>query len=523
VIVDHELQRALEDRLRFERLVCDLAAEFVNLEPDAVDGAIREAQRRIVQALDLDRSSLFQLSDEDGRMHFTHYWSADEFPPPPHGLDIAKAFPWVLGKILEGQLVRFESVANLPADSPDREWLQRIGTKSNVTVPLKVGGAVVGAFSVGSLHQERTWPDDIVNRLILLGQVFAGALARKRADVKLRRALEENTRLKDQLLEENVYLQQEVKVLHGHSEVMGRSEAMQQILAQIDQVAATNTTVLLIGETGTGKELLATAIHERSPRQNRAMVRVNCAGIPATLFESELFGREKGAYTGATARQTGRFELAHGSTIFLDEIGDVPMDVQVKLLRVLESRQIERLGNPRPIDIDVRIVAATNRDLERAIEDRRFREDLYYRLNVFPIRIPPLRERTEDIPALVRMFVDEFATAFGKRIDGIHKEDVAALQRYRWPGNIRELRNVIERAVILSKDGRLRIEPPRVRPDSGSSARLSDVEREHLRSVLESSGWRVRGPGGAAERLGLKPSTLEGRMVKLALRRPHRQ
>jgi formate hydrogenlyase transcriptional activator len=521
---DHELRSALEDRLRFERLVCDLAAEFVNVEPDGVDGAIREAQRRVVEALDLDRSTLFQRSDEDERMFFTHFWSRPEFPPPPQALLVEESFPWALGKIQRGELVCFETLNDLPADAADREGMRRVGTKSNVTVPLKVAGTVIGALSFGSLRKERAWPADIVNRLVLLGQVFASALARKRADADLRRALDENTRLKDQLLEENVYLQNEVKVLHGRSGVMGSSAAMQQVLAQIDQVAVTNTTVLLMGETGTGKELLATAIHERSPRRSRPMVRVNCGGIPAALFESELFGREKGAYTGALTRQTGRFELAHDSTIFLDEIGDVPTDVQVKLLRVLENRQIERLGNPRPIDIDVRIIAATNRDLEQSIEDGRFREDLYYRLNVFPIRVPPLRERSEDIPALVRTYVDEFSTAFGKQIDTIPKDDVAALQRYHWPGNVRELRNVIERAVILAKAGRLRVELPRVRTAGPrSSVQMSDVEREHLRSVLESSGWRVRGPGGAAERLGLKASTLEGRMAKLALRRPHRQ
>ena len=220
-------------------------------------------------------------------------------------------------------------------------------------------------------------------------------------------------------------------------------------------MAPTGATVLLLGETGTGKELIATAIHERSPRAGRAMVRVNCAAIPAALIESELFGREKGAYTGALARQIGRFEVADDSTIFLDEVGELPADVQVKLLRVLQEKQIERLGSSRPIDIDVRVIAATNRDLERAVADGTFREDLYYRLNVFPITVPPLRERAEDIPMLAWSFVDEFSKALGKRIESIPKEQMLALQRYAWPGNIRELRNVIERAVIVSTGPRL--------------------------------------------------------------------
>ena len=267
--------------------------------------------------------------------------------------------------------------------------------------------------------------------------------------------------------------------------------------------------------------LIATAIHERSPRAGHAMVRVNCAAIPGALIESELFGREKGAYTGAVSRQIGRFEVADGSTIFLDEVGELPADVQVKLLRVLQEKQIERLGSPRPIDIDVRIIAATNRDLERAVADGTFREDLYYRLNVFPIMVPPLRERTEDIPTLAWSFVDEFSRGMGKRIESIPKDQVLALQRYAWPGNIRELRNVIERAVIVSTGPRLVIEAPRPRHGgSKRSVQLADVERDHIQAVLERTGWRIRGKGGAAELLGLKPSTLEGRMAKLQLRRP---
>ena len=516
---------AADDRFAFERLVCDLAAEFVNLEPEAVDGAICHAQQRVVEALDLDRSSLFEVREDHRGLELTHHWSRPEFPPL-NGPDIpvAETVPWLLEQILRGELVCFETLDELPAGVRDREWIAAHGPKSNVTVPLKVGGVLVGALAFAALRHARTWPAHVVNRLNLLGQVFASALARKRADLELRRALDENTRLKDQLFEENVYLQQDVKGLHGSSDVIGHSAAMRHVLAQIDQVALTTTTVLLVGETGTGKELLATAIHERSPRHNRPMVRVNCGAIPATLVESELFGREKGAYTGASARQTGRFELAHGSTIFLDEIGDVPPDIQVKLLRVLENRQIERLGSPRPIDVDVRIVAATNRDLEEAISDGKFREDLYYRINVFPIRVPSLRERVEDIPVLVRTFVDQFSAAFGKKIEVIAKDDLLALQRYSWPGNIRELRNVIERAMILSRGTKLHVELPRARTRPvRPGTQMTDVEREHLRSVLESAGWRVRGPGGAAERLGLKPSTLEGRMAKLSLRRPHRQ
>ena len=311
--------------------------------------------------------------------------------------------------------------------------------------------------------------------------------------------------------------------LKGES-LIGRSRALRHVLDQLNLVAATDSTVLLLGETGVGKEVLATHLHEMSVRRARPMVRVNCSAIPSTLIESELFGREKGAFTGSLARQIGRFELADRSTIFLDEIGDLPSDVQVKLLRVLEERQIERLGSPQGIKVDVRIVAATHRKLEERIVDGSFREDLFYRLNVFPIRVPPLRDRAEDIPSLVWLFVDEFARTFGKQIDAIPSQDMEALQRYSWPGNIRELRNVVERAMILATGRRLRIALPArsevAVPGVTRSLKMADVEKEHVRNVLESTGWRIRGNGGAAELLGLQPTTLETRMLKLGLSRP---
>jgi transcriptional regulator with GAF, ATPase, and Fis domain len=307
----------------------------------------------------------------------------------------------------------------------------------------------------------------------------------------------------------------------GLSNIVGRSAVMRRVVEQVHQVAATDSTVLLLGETGTGKELLAAEIHERSARRGRPMVRVNCGAIPSTLIESELFGREKGAFTGALARQIGRFELADRSTIFLDEIGDLPLEVQVKLLRVLEEREIERLGSPRTIRVDVRIIAATHRNLEQRIADGSFREDLYYRLNVFPISVPPLRDRGEDVDYLVWRIVGDLSKSFGRRVDSIDEESMAALRRYAWPGNVRELRNVVERAMITATGHQLIIRPPQpINGVAGRSSKLADVERDHIRNVLESTGWRVRGALGAAERLGLKPTTLETRMAKLGLRRP---
>jgi transcriptional regulator with GAF, ATPase, and Fis domain len=277
--------------------------------------------------------------------------------------------------------------------------------------------------------------------------------------------------------------------------------------------------VLLLGETGAGKEVFAQAIHNLSPRQRRAMIRVSCAAIPSALIESELFGRERGAFTGALSRQIGRFEAAHGSTIFLDEIGDLPLEIQVKLLRVLQERTVERLGGNQSTKVDVRVIAATHRNLEQAVGDGTFREDLFYRLNVFPITIPPLRERLADIPSLVWTFVDEFSHTFGKKVDAISKESIEALQRYSWPGNVRELRNVIEREMIVATGSTLTVAVPRpvASERHTSSSRLADIEVEHIRSVLDSCGWRVRGIGGAAERLGVKPTTLESRMARLGI------
>ena len=390
-----------------------------------------------------------------------------------------------------------------------------------MAVPLSVAGAVVGAVGFASFHQ-RSWAPEVVHRLQVFASAFGSVLARRESDEALHRALEEASRLRDQLQAENVYLRTEARERQGSGPIVGKSSAVRKVLEQIQLVSATDSTVLLLGETGTGKELFAGQIHELSARHARAMVRVNCAAIPATLLESELFGREKGAFTGALSRQVGRFELADHSTIFLDEIGDLPVEVQVKLLRVLEEHQIERLGNPKPIRVDIRVIAATHRNLEERIKDGRFREDLFYRLNVFPIQVPPLRDRVDDIPLLVWRFVEEFSKTFAKRIDTIDQDNLTALQHYSWPGNIRELRNVVERAMITASGNQLTIPvPQRSAAAAKRSAKLADVEREHIRSVLESGGWRIRGTGGAAEQLGLPPTTLEARLAKLGLKRPN--
>jgi formate hydrogenlyase transcriptional activator len=326
--------------------------------------------------------------------------------------------------------------------------------------------------------------------------------------------------VKDRLEAENLYLRDKIDVELKQGEIVGQSAAMKRVLLQVKQVAATVSTVLIQGETGTGKELVAQAIHNQSDRKDRPMIKLNCAALPATLIEAELFGREKGAYTGASTRQAGRFEAAHGSTIFLDEIGELPLELQSKLLRVLQEGQFERLGSYTPVNVDVRVIAATNRDLTLAINEGRFRKDLFYRLNVFPILVPPLRERREDIQPLVWVMVKEFENVFGKTIERIQKKSMDSLERYYWPGNVRELRNLVERAMILNIGPTLVIDlPDMVTTAVQQSISLKEIERMHILSVLERTGWRVRGENGAAEVLGLNPSTLEFRMKKLNIKR----
>lgn len=342
---------------------------------------------------------------------------------------------------------------------------------------------------------------------------------RRKAEESLREALKEVKQFKNQLREENLYLKEEFNLLHSHEDIVGNSEAVRTVLMQIEQVAGTESTVLIQGETGTGKELVANAIHGLSSRKGRLMIKVNCAALPPTLIESELFGREKGAFTGALSKQIGRFELADASTIFLDEIDALPLELQAKLLRVLESGEFERLGSPRTVKVDVRIISATNRDLARLVSEGRFREDLYYRLNVFQITVPPLRERREDILPLVWSFVQELSKRMGKRIESIPQKGVEALQAYPWPGNVRELRNVTERAMIITTGPVLHLDVPKIAHSQDQSGTLEEAEKRHIIEALNTTGWRVSGKDGAAEILGINPKTLESRMQRLDIQR----
>jgi len=390
-----------------------------------------------------------------------------------------------------------------------------IGLRSGVCAPLIAHGRKLGVLVVSNFR-ENVFSEDDKSLICRIADQIAIA-------VENSLAYREIEALKNQLNEEKLYLEDEIRTEHNFEELIGESPAFKRILKQVETVAPTDSAVLIRGETGTGKELLARAIHNLSARRERTLVKVNCAAIPMGLLESELFGHEKGAFTGAISQRIGRFELAHKGTLFLDEVGDIPIELQPKLLRVLQEQEFERLGSARTQRVDVRLIAATNSDLERMVADKKYRGDLYYRLNVFPITIPPLRERREDIPSLTRFFTKKYALRLKKRITAISSETMAALTGYAWPGNIRELEHFIERAVILTKGSELEVSLAELKSSEPVAATelstLQEAEREHILRALKETNWVVGGPSGAAARLGMKRTTLQAKMQKLGIRR----
>ena len=411
-----------------------------------------------------------------------------------------------------------QHLIDLAAESKIAQHLLAEGVKSFCSIPLQSHDRILGTLNIGRLHEDAFNHEDVELLSQVAQQIAIG--------VENGLAYREIAELKEKLNEEKLYLEREIRSEHNFEEIVGDSRPLKDVLAQIEIVSPTDSTVLIQGETGTGKELVARAIHNLSSRRSRTFVKLNCAAIPTGLLESELFGHEKGAFTGAIAQKIGRFELANGGTLFLDEVGDIPLELQSKFLRVLQEQEFERLGSIRTIRVDIRLVAATNRDLAQMVTDKEFRSDLFYRLNVFPILNPPLRERANDIPALVQYFTQKFAARMNKRITSIPTDTMAALSRYHWPGNIRELENFIERAVILTRGSSLTAplaELKSRRGESGDAPQLStleDAEREHIRRALQQANWLVGGPAGAAVRLGMKRTTLQSRMVKLGIERP---
>lgn len=634
-----DLQAELQERLRFETLVADISARFVNIPADRVDGEIEDAQRRICECLKIEHSSLWQVApDKPGALILTHLYRDPGLTAAPDRMFGPNSFPWIQAQGMANGMICVPDTSKLPPEAAiDRENCRKYSIKATIGFPLAVGGGpIFGGIGFEAIREPRDWPEPLPKRLRLLAQVFSNALDRKNAEQKLRasearlslaaasasaglwtldpasghiwatdktyelfglspvdafnlekflavvhpedrepvrqvirdamqsvnetsteyrvvlgdgsvrwiaargrpqggdngqpirlmgvsiditkaKLLEQELKvLKDRLQAESDYLREEVRVTGKFDEIIGQSAALKKVFQRIEQVAPTDSIVLITGETGTGKELVARAIHNLSRRKDRLVVRVDCASLPSGLIENELFGREKGAYTGALTKQMGRFELADKSTLFLDEIGELSLELQAKLLRVVQEGEFERLGGPKTIKVNVRIIAATHRDLAEKVKNGTFREDLFYRLNVFSIHVPTLRERAEDIPLLVRALVQEFEQRMGKKIRPLSRESMQLLKAYSWPGNIRQLRNVIEQAIILSDGGRLNLQVPEAL-DVIASGTLKEAEYHHILSALEKAHWRIKGPGGAALQLGMNPSTLYSAMRRLQI------
>jgi PAS domain S-box-containing protein len=646
-----DLRHELEERLRFEQLICDLSARFIDLPSERFDDEIEVALKQVLEFFQADRCGLLHSLPGSDAWQITHVVYSEHGTPVPIGTALPRSIhPWAYEKLaIKGEIVSFTSVDDLPNEAHvDKQTWIEWGILSNLIIPILTNESLVHIISINAMQTERVWPEEFIPRLQLLGEIVVNALERAKAEQNLRESeeklnlaassaeaglwviftgtsrlwvtdktreifhfsqdedlsfgrfletvhpedreaakatlarcletrdlvrleyrivlpdgrvcwvesrgrsfpatlekpgrvmgvtiditqrktmeirlheqMEEIQRLKDQVEQENVYLQKKVILQHGHEGIIAHSSHFKKVLVQAEQVAPTESTVLLLGETGTGKELLARTIHNLSARKKRALITINCAALPPTLIEGELFGREKGAYTGALTRKAGRFEVADGSTLFLDEVGELPLDLQAKLLGVIEKGQFERLGSNQTQQVDVRIIAATNRNLSQEVAAGRFRSDLFYRLSVFPITVPPLRERSEDILPLAWEFIRQNEKKLGKRVNRIPQQNMEALKRYAWPGNARELRNVIEHAMIISSGGILDVLPPDWNSGEGSeAATLEEVDRRHILNVLSRTGWRVSGKNGAAEILGLKRTTLQAKMKKLGIKSP---
>jgi formate hydrogenlyase transcriptional activator len=459
--------------------------------------------------------ALHEATSNTLRIHLLEGKEPTPRPSPPV-LSLEEAAGWVW-KTQQAWI--FSNVSEEKRWPRALERAKRYGVQSSCHLPLTTARRRWGIL-VFACKQPYAYEATDVSYLQLVANQVAVAIENAIA-------FQEIEALRNQLSKANAYLEEEVRTEHNFGEIIGDSAALRRVLQEVETVADTGSTVLIRGETGTGKELIARAVHDLSPRQRRTFVKLNCAAIPTGLLESELFGHERGAFTGAITQKIGRFELADGGTLFLDEVGDIPPELQPKLFRVLQEQEFERLGSTRTIKVDVRLVAATNRDLARMVADGRFRADLYYRLNVFPVALPPLRERREDIPRLVRHFTQHFARRMGGRIEAIPAAIMDALVSYPWPGNIRELQNVIERAVILSPGpalqvplGDLQSAATQAPEPTAAAVTLAEAEREHILGALRETGWVVAGPKGAAVRLGMKRSTLQEKMRKLGIARP---
>jgi len=497
------------------RMLLDINNAVISkLSRDDLWTAIGEAVRRVVP---FDRLALAEYDPKQDCLRIVNYagpYRREDYTPIGRKLILDDS---PAGVAFTGQKYVLRCDLELERLTTSEERAYGHGFRSICALPLVVRGKSIGAITVGSLDRSRYSEADAQFLMEVANQI---AIA-----VDNLRAHEETAALKARFEAEAVYLQEEIKTEHNFEEIIGQSGSLRDVLRKVEQVAPTEATVLIRGETGTGKELLARAAHDRSRRKDRPLVKVNCGSIPSGLVESELFGHERGAFTGATQRRIGRFELANSGTIFLDEVTELPLDTQVKLLRVLQEGEFERVGSSQTIKVDVRVIAATNRDLNEIVKNGSFRADLFYRLNVFPLESPPLRERKDDIPLLVNFFLSRFGKKLGKEVHGVSQKSMQSMVQYSWPGNIRELQNVIERAVVVARGPMVQIDDSMLCSETGlmetsTIDTLENVERSHIVRALTETHWVIHGKKGAAEILGINPSTLRSRIDKLGIKKP---
>jgi len=507
----------------FERLVVTLSATFSSIDPEAVNETLDRTLEEIGTAFGMDECAMLSFEGPNARVVAS--WAV---PPAIRWTDEdVPATPWLAQRLSRNAVVAMNATTEFPQmAAPDRAHAERMGVGARLAVPIAIDGRVAFGLVIGTRQRHVSWEVTVVDRLRLVGEIVGGGLARYQQTEAVRTRKTAPERAVATSATDGLYLEEEERIRREHDEIIGESPALRVAMNRLGQVAALDATVLLLGETGTGKELFARALHQRSRRRERTLVRVNCAALPPSLIESELFGHERGAFTGAVTARQGRFELADGGTIFLDEIGDLAQELQGKLLRVLQEGEFERVGSSKTRQVDVRVIAGTHVDLEKAMTEGRFRADLYYRLSVFPISLPPLRERPGDIEQLVWFFIHRRQRDFGRRITRIPSDVMEVMQRHDWPGNVRELENVIERALICSTDGTLRLDDPlrsaanRLPAECGDN--LDAIQRAHIERVLRDCGGRINGAGNAAERLGLHPNTLRFRIKKLGVVNPQR-
>ncbi|MTI41472.1 sigma 54-interacting transcriptional regulator [Fulvivirga lutimaris] len=549
-----KVEDELKERVELEGLVSEISTRFINTTSSKLSESISWALKEIGEYVKVDRSYIFKLSDDKQSASTTNEWVRSDIKSLKKEFQLVKKvdYPWPFELLESKRLLLIQDIDDTGEDlGAFKEVFHQYGIKSMLNVPMVVQNKIYGFLGFDS-EEIKNWSINDIVLLKLVAEVIVNTIERvtfeeslkkmndtleqevkdrtqelSNANEELESALNEVKDLRDKLEAENIYLKEEIESGNNFENIISQDKDFKKVLLEMEYVAKTTSTVLILGETGTGKEVISKALHNLSDRKDKPLIKINCAALPATLIESELFGHEKGAFTGAANVKQGRFELASGGTLFLDEVGEMPIELQPKLLRALQEGEIERLGGTKTIKVDVRLIAATNKDLEKGVEDGTFRSDLFYRLNVFPINIPPLRDRKDDIRLLVNHFVQKYNAKLGKQINKIPQNIISQLEKYNWPGNVRELENIIERAVIISPSSQLKLGDWFLSNAKSSSTTNSDkfeslekTEKAYITKVLSKTNWKISGPGGAAEILDLKPTTLESRIKKLGITKP---